>query len=70
MGTTLPALRRFRGRHFLTYLDYTREELEDLLKLAVNLNALWKKRPLTPLLHGQHLAMIFEAASTRTRVSF
>ncbi|HEY5387330.1 MAG TPA: ornithine carbamoyltransferase [Thermoleophilia bacterium] len=70
MATTLPALRRFRGRHFLTDLDYSREELEDLLKLAVNLKALWKKRPLTPFLPGQHLAMIFEAASTRTRVSF
>ncbi|MCX6364666.1 MAG: ornithine carbamoyltransferase, partial [Actinobacteria bacterium] len=70
MDTTLPALKKFRGRHFLTDLDYTREELEDVLKLAVNLKALWKKRPLTPFLPGQHLAMIFEAASTRTRVSF
>ena len=48
MDTTLPALKKYRGRHFLTDLDYTREELEDLLKLAVNLKALWKKRPLTP----------------------
>jgi len=70
METTLPALRRLRGRHFLTDLDYSREELEDLLKLAVNLKTLWKKRPLTPFLPGRHLAMIFEAASTRTRVSF
>ena len=70
MDTTLPALRKFRGRHFLTDLAYTREELEDLLKLAVHLKALWRKRPLTPFLPGQHLAMIFEAASTRTRVSF
>jgi ornithine carbamoyltransferase len=70
LDTTLPALGKFRGRHFLTDLDYSREELEDLLKLAVNLKALWKKRPLTPFLPGQHLAMIFEAASTRTRVSF
>ena len=70
MDTTLPALKKYRGRHFLTDLDYTREELEDLLKLAVNLKALWKKRPLTPFLPGKHLAMIFEAASTRTRVSF
>ena len=70
METSLPGLRALRGRHFLTDLDYTREELEDLLKLAVNLKALWKRRPLTPFLPGQHLAMIFEAASTRTRVSF
>lgn len=70
MDTTLPALRQFRGRHFLTDLDYTREELEDLLTLAVNLKALWQKRSLTPFLPGQHLATIFEAASTRTRVRF
>lgn len=70
MHTTLPALRRLRGRHFLTDLDYSREELEDLLTLAVSLKELWKIRPLTPFLPGRHLAMIFEAASTRTRVSF
>jgi len=70
LDTTLPALKKYRGRHFLTDLDYTREELEDLLKLAVHLKALWRKRPLTPFLPGKHLAMIFEAASTRTRVSF
>jgi ornithine carbamoyltransferase len=66
----LPALRKFRGRHFLTDLDFSREELEDLLTLAVHLKELWRTRPLTPFLPGRHLAMIFEAASTRTRVSF
>jgi ornithine carbamoyltransferase len=70
VDTTLPPLKRLRGRHFLTDLDYSREELEDLLTLAIELKALWKKRPLTPFLPGRHLAMIFEAASTRTRVSF
>jgi len=70
VDTTLPTLKEFRGRHYLTDLDFAREELEDLLKLAVNLKALWKERPLTPFLPGRHLAMIFEAASTRTRVSF
>lgn len=66
----LPPLKRFRGRHFLTDLDYTREELESLLHLAVKLKAIWKRRPLTPFLPGRHLALIYEAASTRTRVSF
>jgi len=66
----LPPLKRFRGRHFLTDLDYSREELEALLHLAVKLKDLWKRRPLTPFFPGKHLAMIFEAASTRTRVSF
>jgi len=70
MAERLPGLRRFRGRHFLTDLDYERRDLEDLLKLAVVLKTLWRRRPLTPFLPGRHLAMIFEAASTRTRVSF
>jgi ornithine carbamoyltransferase len=70
MEGTLPALRRFRGRPFVTDLTYAREDLDDLLKLAVVLKDLWKRRPLTPFLPGKHLAMIFEAASTRTRVSF
>ena len=70
MEKTLPGLRRLCGRHFLTDLDYSREELEDLLTLALSLKELWKTRPLTPFLPGRHLAMIFEAASTRTRVSF
>jgi ornithine carbamoyltransferase len=66
----LPPLKKYRGRHFLTDLDYTRDELEDLLLLSTRLKALWRRRPLTPFLPGHHLAMIFEAASTRTRVSF
>ncbi len=70
MDTLLPALGRLRGRHFLTDLDYSRQDLEDLLTLAVHLKALWRRKPLTPFLPGKHLAMIFEAASTRTRVSF
>jgi len=65
-----PVLQGLRGRHFLTDLDYTRDELEALLALAVDLKALWEMRPQTPFLPGRHLAMIFEAASTRTRVSF
>jgi ornithine carbamoyltransferase len=69
-ATRRAVLHGLRGRHFLTDIDYTREELEALLKLAVDLKALWAKRPLTPFFPGRHLAMIFEAASTRTRVSF
>jgi ornithine carbamoyltransferase len=70
MQDKLPALRRLRGRDFLTDLDFAREDLEDMLSLAVVLKKLWRTKPLTPFLPGRHLAMIFEAASTRTRVSF
>ncbi|HEY5433038.1 MAG TPA: ornithine carbamoyltransferase [Coriobacteriia bacterium] len=67
---TLPPLKYLRGRHYLTDLDYTRKELEDLLVLAVHLKKLRSEMRLTPFLPGRHLAMIFEASSTRTRVSF
>ncbi len=70
MQDKLPALRRLRGRNFVSDLDFAREDLEDMLTLAVGLKKLWRKRPLTPFLSGKHLSMIFEAASTRTRVSF
>jgi ornithine carbamoyltransferase len=70
MAERLRGIRGIRGRHFLTDLDYQRDELEGLLELAVALKAVWRRRPLTPFLPGRHLAMIFEAASTRTRVSF
>jgi len=68
--STLPPLKYLRGRHYLTDLDYTRRELEDLLVLAVHLKKLRSEMRLTPFLPGRHLAMIFEASSTRTRVSF
>ena len=66
----LPGLRYLRGRHYITDLDYTRQELLDLLDLAVALKRLRAEVRYTPFLLGKHLSMIFEAASTRTRVSF
>ena len=68
--TILPGLKYLRGRNYLTDLDFTRKELEDLLVLAVHLKKLRSEMRLTPFLPGRHLAMIFEASSTRTRVSF
>jgi len=69
-ATTLPGLAKLRGRNYVTDQDFARDELEALLRLAVSLKALRARRRLTPFLPGRHLAMIFEAASTRTRVSF
>ena len=68
--TALPNLSYLRGRHYVTDLDYSRRDLEALVQLAVKLKALRARKRLTPFLPGKHLAMIFEAASTRTRVSF
>ena len=68
--STLPGLKYLRGRDFLTDLDFSRKELDDLLVLAVHLKKLRGEMRLTPFLPCRHLAMIFEASSTRTRVSF
>jgi ornithine carbamoyltransferase len=66
----LPGMRHLRGRHYVTELDYAKQELLDLLDLAVALKKLRSEMRYTPFLLGKHLSMIFEAASTRTRVSF
>jgi len=57
-------------RHFLTLKDYTKEEILEIIDIALeikqNLRAgIYKKE-----LENQTLAMIFEKSSTRTRVSF
>ncbi len=60
-------LERLKGRDFLTLKDYTAEELEAILNLALKLEETWKTyQPLK----GKTIAMIFQKPSTRTRVSF
>ncbi|WP_240374838.1 ornithine carbamoyltransferase [Bacillus piscicola] len=56
----------FEGRDLLTLLDFTTEEIQTLLTFAEQL----KQNPHQNMLPGQSLGMIFENASTRTRVSF
>ena len=53
----LPGFAALRGRHFFTDQDFTREELLGLLDLAVALEALYRRRPLTPYLEGRTLAI-------------
>lgn len=55
-----------KGRHFLTLLDYRKEEIEYLLDLAIRM----KRGEVKRSLKGKSLAMLFQKASTRTRVSF
>jgi len=57
-------------KHFLTISDFTKEEIEYLILLAIDLKQKLKKGiPYQPL-KGKTLGMIFEKSSTRTRVSF
>jgi ornithine carbamoyltransferase len=57
-------------RHFLTLLDTTPPELDAILRRAVELKAQRARGERHMPLAGKVLAMIFEKASTRTRVSF
>jgi len=57
-------------RHFLALHDYTKDELDAMLALAADLKQKQKKGSSHRLLEDKTLAMIFEKASTRTRISF
>ncbi len=60
----------FKGRHFLKLLDYTSEEIEELLALSDELKKK-KKAGIPHKMHeGKNVALIFEKNSTRTRCSF
>ncbi|MDD4254074.1 MAG: ornithine carbamoyltransferase [Methanofollis sp.] len=57
-------------KDFLTLLDADATEIEEILDEAERLKALRAEGTPHTLLAGKSLAMIFEKASTRTRVSF
>ena len=57
-------------RHFLTLLDFSTDELKGLLSRAHALKAMHRRGETHLPLQYKTLAMIFEKASTRTRVSF
>ena len=57
-------------RHFLTLLDFSRDELNQLIKRAIELKGMLKGDERQALFHGRTLGMVFEKSSTRTRVSF
>ncbi len=57
-------------RHFLTLMDFSPEELTQLIARAIEMKKQWKKFKVHEPLRGMSLAMIFDKSSTRTRVSF
>ncbi len=57
-------------RHFLTLTDFSKEELLEMIDLAVKIKEQTRNREFVPYLEKQTLGMIFEKSSTRTRVSF
>lgn len=59
-----------KGRHFLRLLDFTSEEIEGLIDLALELKDKKKKGIPHRMFEGKNIALIFEKTSTRTRCSF
>ncbi len=58
------------GRHLLEFSNYTRDDILALLTLGADLKTRRRQGDRPALLAGKTLGMIFEKASTRTRVSF
>jgi ornithine carbamoyltransferase len=61
---------KLNGRSFLTLRDFTAKEIKHLLKLSAELKAAKQGKTEKKHLKGKTIALIFEKASTRTRVGF
>ena len=59
-----------RGRDFITWLDFTRDEIEAMLDTAHDLKKKFIRREPHKVLDGQTLHMMFYNSSLRTRNSF
>ncbi len=61
---------KLKGKSLASLFDWTREEIAQVLKTSELLKLQNLRGEAHPLLKGKTLGMIFEKASTRTRVSF
>lgn len=59
-----------KNRNFLKLLDFTPDEISDLLLLSEKLKAAKYAKSEEQLLKGKNIALIFEKTSTRTRCAF
>ena len=59
-----------KNKHMLTLMDYSSEEIFELLKTAIDLKARQYAGKPQGYLEGKTLALIFAKSSTRTRISF
>ncbi len=59
-----------KGKSFLKLLDYTPEEINYLIDLAIDLKAKKKAGVSHKMCEGKNIALIFEKTSTRTRCAF
>lgn len=61
---------QIRGRDFISIHDFSPQEVALILKTAVEIKKMQKQGITHPYLAGKTLGMIFQKASTRTRVAF
>jgi ornithine carbamoyltransferase len=61
---------RFRGKDFLTLMDYSPLEIDFILKTAAEFKTKRMRKEPHDYLQGRTIAMLFEKPSTRTRFSF
>lgn len=59
----------FRGKHFITLQEWTREEIDTLMDVSFDLKKKFAMREPTPLLPMETVFLMFFEASTRTRNS-
>lgn len=59
-----------QGKDFLSLKDFSKDEILSMVNLSLELKKALKEGRPHPVLQGQSLAMIFQKASTRTRMSF
>ena len=59
---------KFKGRDIISIKDFTREEIDYILKIASAMEPIAKSG--SDMLHGKMLATLFYEPSTRTRLSF
>jgi len=60
----------FYGKSFLTLLDFSKEEISDLLHVSAKLKAKKKANLECRPLEGKNVVLLFEKDSTRTRCAF
>ncbi|WP_392566283.1 ornithine carbamoyltransferase [Utexia brackfieldae] len=60
----------FYQRHFLRLLDFTPQEIRQLLTLSLDLKKAKQQQIEKPQLKGKNIVLIFEKDSTRTRCAF
>jgi len=59
-----------KGKHFLTLLDFTPDEIKGLIDFAAELKAKKKAGEVYAPFAGKQIALVFEKTSTRTRCAF